>query len=108
VIEWLSESRLGTHFVKSIDDTGSDLLEDTLGSCGGAILVAVWSVRSWSTRRSAAAAHGHDHEFALRLARGGRRVFRSGQRSPVLASTARLGALRLRRAAFSPSPPGQH
>jgi uncharacterized membrane protein HdeD (DUF308 family) len=95
VIEWLSDSLLGTHFVKSIDDTGSDLLEDTLGSLAGAIMVAVWSVRSWSTRRSAAAARGHDHEFALRLAQGGRQAVRSRQTSPVFALTARLGALPL-------------
>jgi uncharacterized membrane protein HdeD (DUF308 family) len=51
VVEWLSDTLAGTHFVESVDDTGSDLLEDTLGSIAGATLVTVWSVRHWSTRR---------------------------------------------------------
>lgn len=53
VIEWLSDTLLGTHLVKSVDDTGSDLLEDTLGSVAGAAFVALWSVRHWSSRRVA-------------------------------------------------------
>lgn len=52
VIEWLSDSLLGSHFVKSINDTGSDLLEDTLGSLAGATLVTFWSIWHWSSRRS--------------------------------------------------------
>lgn len=53
VVEWLSDTLAGTHFVKSVDDTGSDLLEDTLGSIAGAAFVTVWSVRHWATRRVA-------------------------------------------------------
>jgi len=53
VVEWLSDTLAGTHFVKSVDDTGSDLLEDTLGSLAGATLVTVWSIRHWATRRRA-------------------------------------------------------
>lgn len=41
VVEWSSDKLLGTHLVKSIDDTGSDLLEDTCGSLAAAILVTV-------------------------------------------------------------------
>lgn len=52
VVEWLSDALAGTQFVKSIDDTGSDLLEDTLGSLAGATLVTVWSIRHWSSRRT--------------------------------------------------------
>lgn len=52
VVEWLSDTLLGTTLVKSIDDTGSDLLEDTLGSLAGATLVTVWSIRHWSSRRA--------------------------------------------------------
>ncbi|HET7649001.1 MAG TPA: DUF308 domain-containing protein [Gaiellaceae bacterium] len=55
VIEWLSDTLLGTHLVESVDDTGSDLLEDTFGSLAGATLVTVWSIRHWSTRRRALA-----------------------------------------------------
>lgn len=51
VVEWLSDTLAGTHFVKSVDDTGSDLLEDTLGSIAGGVFVAVWSIRHWSSRR---------------------------------------------------------
>lgn len=53
VVEWLSDSLLGTHLVESVGDTGSDLLEDTCGSLAGAALVTVWSIRNWSTRRRA-------------------------------------------------------
>lgn len=53
VVEWLSDTLAGTHFVKSVDDTGSDLLEDTCGALAGAALVTVWSIRHWSTRRRA-------------------------------------------------------
>lgn len=72
VIEWLSDSLLGTHFVKSIDDTGSDLLEDALGSCAGAVLVTVWSARNWSTRRTPAGARISDHASGRRLVRQAR------------------------------------
>jgi hypothetical protein len=51
VVEWSSDKLLGTHLVKSIDDTGSDLLEDTCGSLVAAILVTVWSTRRWTSRR---------------------------------------------------------
>ncbi|HEU5363526.1 MAG TPA: DUF308 domain-containing protein [Gaiellaceae bacterium] len=53
VVEWLSDTLLGTHLVESVGDTGSDLLEDTCGSLAGAALVTVWSIRNWSTRRRA-------------------------------------------------------
>ncbi|HZQ65092.1 MAG TPA: DUF308 domain-containing protein [Gaiellaceae bacterium] len=53
VVEWVSDKLLGTHLVHSLDDTGSDLLEDTIGSLAGATLVTVWSVRHWSSRRVA-------------------------------------------------------
>lgn len=69
VIEWLSDSLLGSDFVKSIDDTGSDLLEDTLGSCAGAALVALWSVRSWTTRRTPPVGRGPGDPIAPSLAR---------------------------------------
>jgi uncharacterized membrane protein HdeD (DUF308 family) len=51
VIEWLSDSIAGTHFVEDANDTGRDLLADTLGSLIGAAGLTVWSVSSWTTRR---------------------------------------------------------
>jgi uncharacterized membrane protein HdeD (DUF308 family) len=51
IVEWSSDKLFGTHLVKSIDDTGSDLLEDTCGSLAAAILVTVWSTRRWVSRR---------------------------------------------------------
>lgn len=51
VIEWLSDSLLGTAFVEDADDTGRDLLADTLGSLVGAALVTAWSVSGWTSRR---------------------------------------------------------
>jgi uncharacterized membrane protein HdeD (DUF308 family) len=51
VIEWLSDSLLGTAFVENADDTGRDLLADTLGSLVGAAFVTAWSVSGWTSRR---------------------------------------------------------
>lgn len=90
VIEWLSDSLLGTHFVKSIDDTGSDLLEDTLGSLAGATLVAVWSIRSWTTRRSASVASLR-HEHRVRL----HKVAEAMRARPLIRSLGRLRVLPL-------------
>ena len=70
VIEWLSDTLLGTHFVKSVDDTGSDLLEDTLGSIAGAAFVTVWSVRHWSSRRIAVGPVAAANHSVLRTALG--------------------------------------
>jgi uncharacterized membrane protein HdeD (DUF308 family)/uncharacterized membrane protein YjdF len=68
VIEWLSDSLLGTHFVQSIDDTGSDLLEDTLGSLAGAAFLAVWSIRHWSSRRIPVGTVASPHRSPLQTA----------------------------------------
>ena len=70
VIEWLSDTLLGTRFVKSVDDTGSDLLEDTLGSIAGAAFVTVWSVRHWSSRRIAVGPVATANHSVLRTALG--------------------------------------
>jgi uncharacterized membrane protein HdeD (DUF308 family) len=51
VVEWVSDSLVGTHFVESADDTGSDLLADTIASGVGAAFVTVWSVSGWTSRR---------------------------------------------------------
>jgi uncharacterized membrane protein HdeD (DUF308 family) len=52
VVEWVSDSLLGTAFVEDADDTGRDLLADTLGSLAGATFLTVWSLSHWSSRRS--------------------------------------------------------
>jgi uncharacterized membrane protein HdeD (DUF308 family) len=95
VIEWLSDSLLGSHFVKSIDDTGSDLLEDTLGSCAGAALVALWSVRSWTTRRTPAAGRESGDRIAPGLVRHSREAAGRLERSLALRWIVRLRALPL-------------
>jgi uncharacterized membrane protein HdeD (DUF308 family) len=51
VIEWLSDSLVGTAFVEDADDTGRDLLADTLGSLVGAAFLTLWSVSGWTSRR---------------------------------------------------------
>jgi uncharacterized membrane protein HdeD (DUF308 family) len=51
VVEWASDQLVGTHFVESADDTGSDLLADTIASAVGAAFVTVWSVSGWTSRR---------------------------------------------------------
>lgn len=56
VVEWVSDSVFGTAYVENADDTGRDLLADTLGSLVGATLVTLWAIRSWATRRTPVAA----------------------------------------------------
>jgi uncharacterized membrane protein HdeD (DUF308 family) len=51
VIEWLSDSLVGTAFVENADDTGRDLLADTIGSLVGAGGLTVWSISGWTSRR---------------------------------------------------------
>jgi hypothetical protein len=51
VVEWVSDSTLGTALVKSVDDTGGDLLAGMVGSAAGAALLVVWSVFGWGTVR---------------------------------------------------------
>jgi len=51
VIEWLSDSLVGTAFVEDANDTGRDLLAGTIGSLVGATFIAVWSVSRWTSRR---------------------------------------------------------
>jgi uncharacterized membrane protein HdeD (DUF308 family) len=51
VIEWGSDKLLGTKLVEDADDTGSDLLADTIGSFVGATFLTVWSLSGWSSHR---------------------------------------------------------
>ncbi len=96
VIEWLSDSLVGTHFVKSIDDTGSDLLEDTLGSLAGAGLVAVWSIRHWSTRRATVVVNEKAGDGVIRrIASAARQRLRVRAGSGILAWRTRAPALPL-------------
>ncbi|HVP75771.1 MAG TPA: DUF308 domain-containing protein [Gaiellaceae bacterium] len=51
-VEWVSDHWLfGTHFVKGVWDTETDLLCDTGGSLAGATFITVWALRGWSSRR---------------------------------------------------------
>jgi hypothetical protein len=69
-IEWLSDSIAGTHYVKSADDTGGDIVAGACGSAVGATLLLVWSLRGWTTvRRTPAEAL---HELMHRRAKVGR------------------------------------
>jgi uncharacterized membrane protein HdeD (DUF308 family)/uncharacterized membrane protein YjdF len=83
VIEWGSDSLLGTKLVESADDTGRDLLADTLGSLVGATLLTVWSLSGWSSvrstyRQAAPPRTPHWARRALaRIRRGGNRVERA-------------------------------
>ncbi len=51
VIEWGSDHVLGTKLVEDADDTGRDLLADTIGSLVGATFLTVWSLSGWSSHR---------------------------------------------------------
>lgn len=51
VVEWLSDSLIGTHLQHGADDTGGDLLSGTIGSALGGLLMVLWGVRGWTTVR---------------------------------------------------------
>ena len=55
VVEWTSDTTRGTHLVGSTTDTATDLIWDTLGAMGSAIILVLWSLGNHSMRRRPAA-----------------------------------------------------
>lgn len=51
VVEWLSDTLVGTHLQHGADDTGGDLLSGTIGAAIGGLLMVLWGVRGWTTVR---------------------------------------------------------
>jgi hypothetical protein len=74
VVEWVSDSTLGTALVHSADDTGSDLLAGTIGSTIGAGVLVAWSALGFSTTRRPGETRG-------RYGAGGRAAARSSRPS---------------------------
>jgi hypothetical protein len=51
IVEYLSDTIAGTHFVKGETDTATDLIADTAGAALGALSIVLWSLAGWGTTR---------------------------------------------------------
>lgn len=51
IVEWASDSTLGSDLQLGNEDTVTDLLADTTGSLIGAALLVLWTTRSWGSVR---------------------------------------------------------
>ncbi len=51
VVEWTSDGTLGSNLSENNDDTVGDLIADTVGSCIGAGLLVLWTVKGWGSVR---------------------------------------------------------
>ena len=51
VMEWASDGVFGTNLQESNSDTVTDLLLDLTGSLAGALLLVLWTVKSWGSVR---------------------------------------------------------
>lgn len=56
VVEWLLDQVTNVGRVGSADDTATDLISDTLGSAGSALILVLWSLGGHSLRRRPGAA----------------------------------------------------
>jgi hypothetical protein len=51
IAEWASDAVLGSNLSEGNDDTVGDLVADTVGSCIGAGLLVLWTVKGWGSVR---------------------------------------------------------
>jgi hypothetical protein len=51
IAEWASDGVLGSNLSEGNDDTVGDLIADTVGSCIGAGLLVLWTVKGWGSVR---------------------------------------------------------
>lgn len=51
IIEWTLDSTTGSHLVVSTTDTATDLIWDTMGATGSALILVLWSIGNHSLRR---------------------------------------------------------
>jgi len=51
IVEWASDSTLGSDLQLGNEDTVTDLLADSIGSLVGAALLVLWTTRSWGSVR---------------------------------------------------------
>jgi hypothetical protein len=68
IVEWLLDQMSDVGRVASADDTATDLISDTLGSAGSALILVAWSLGNHSMKRRPGAELAHKKFFALRPA----------------------------------------
>jgi hypothetical protein len=51
IVEWTLDSTTGSHLVVSARDTATDLISDTLGAAGSALVLVLWSLGNHSLKR---------------------------------------------------------
>ncbi len=51
IAEWAADGTLGSNLSENNDDTVGDLIADTVGSCIGAGLLVLWTVKGWGSVR---------------------------------------------------------
>jgi uncharacterized membrane protein YjdF len=68
IVEWLLDQLSDVGRVASADDTATDLISDTLGSAGSALILVAWSLGNHSMKRRPGAALANKKFFALRPA----------------------------------------
>jgi uncharacterized membrane protein YjdF len=56
IVEWTLDSTTGSHLVISTTDTATDLIWDTMGATGSAIILVLWSLGGHSLKRRPGAA----------------------------------------------------
>jgi uncharacterized membrane protein YjdF len=66
VIEWLLDQLSDVGRVASASDTATDLISDTLGSAGSALILVLWSLGNHSMKRRPGAALASKGFFAVR------------------------------------------
>jgi hypothetical protein len=59
IVEWASDETTGSHLVGSTTDTATDLIWDTMGATGSAIILVLWSLGGHSLKRRPGAALAH-------------------------------------------------
>jgi hypothetical protein len=68
IVEWLLDQMSDVGRVANADDTATDLISDTLGSAGSALILVAWSLGNHSMKRRPGAELANKKFFALRPA----------------------------------------
>jgi hypothetical protein len=59
IVEWTLDSTTSSHLVVSARDTATDLISDTLGAAGSALVLVLWSLGNHSLKRRSGAELAH-------------------------------------------------
>ncbi len=62
LVEWTSDTTLGSELQESNDDTVGDLGMDCLGAVGAAVLLVLWTLRGWGSVRRVPGTHREGHD----------------------------------------------